>query len=100
MRPREAAARVKVSNRMLTKFIVAHSGEAVRTHPQAGLMQGKRTAGGADLPDTARVAVADVKRLFAAQKGFLDNFFQKVSLEGSVFRVCWVGVWVGDWTDA
>ena len=63
-------------------------------------MQGKRTAGGADLPDTARVAVADVKRLFAAQKGFLDNFFQKVSLEGSVFRVCWVGVWVGDWTDA
>ena len=38
----------------------------------------KRGAGASDLPDTAQVKLEDVKALFTQQRGFLDNFFEKV----------------------
>ena len=38
----------------------------------------KRSAGASDLPNTAQVKIDDVKKLFMEQKGYLDNFFEKV----------------------
>jgi hypothetical protein len=40
----------------------------------------KRSAGASDLPDTARVKVEDVKKLFQMQQGYLDNFFTNVRI--------------------
>lgn len=38
----------------------------------------KRGAGESDLPDTAQVRLEDVKKLFAQQRGYLDDFFAQV----------------------
>lgn len=38
----------------------------------------ERSAGASDLPNTARVKIEDVKKLFLEQKGYLENFFSNV----------------------